>query len=83
MAGHRPSSTDGVIISEEQWNRFNQSGTLELDGKGGIYRLSTNGPTKVLDSATRRVVAVTRLHPAAAVSPRDLVIAEYLLIRND
>jgi hypothetical protein len=71
------------IISEEQWNRFNQSGTLELDGKGGIYRLSTNGPTKVLDSATRRPVVSTRLQPAGAASARDRVIAEYLLIRND
>ena len=71
------------LVSEEQWNRFNQSGTLELEGKGGIYRLSTNGPTKVLDSATRRVVAATRLQPAGASSPRDRVIAEYLLIRND
>jgi hypothetical protein len=71
------------IISEEQWNRFNQSGTLELEARGGIYRLSTNGPTKVLDSATRSVVAATRLQPAGAASGRDRVIAEYLLIRND
>jgi hypothetical protein len=71
------------IISEEQWNRFNQSGTLELEGKGGIYRLSTNGATKVLDSATRRVVVAMRFRPAGASSPRDRVIAEYLLIRND
>jgi len=72
-----------AIISEEQWSRFNQSGTLALEGKGGIYRLSTNGPTKVLDSATRRVVASMRFQPAGAGSPRDRVIAEYLLIRND
>ena len=71
------------IISEEQWIRFNQSGTLELEGKGGIYRLTTNGLTKVLDSASRRVVAATRLQPAGAASARDRVIAEYLLIRND
>jgi hypothetical protein len=71
------------IISEEQWNRFNQSGALELEGKGGIYRLSTTGPTKVLDSATRRVVAATQLQTTGAAPARDRVIAEYLLIRND
>jgi hypothetical protein len=71
------------IISEEQWNRFNQSGALELEGKGGIYRLSTNGPTKVLDSATRRVVAATQLQTTGAAPARDRVITEYLLIRND
>jgi hypothetical protein len=70
------------ILSEEQWNRFNHAGTLELAAKAGIYRLSTNGPTKVLDSESRGVVAITRV-PQTAISARDRVIAEYLLIRND
>ena len=71
------------ILSEEQWNRFNHAGTLELAAKGGIYRLSTNGPTKVLDSESRGVVAITRLPQTTSMSTRDRVIAEYLLIRND
>src|SRR5215468_5867056 len=89
LMSHQQSSKSAArellqwILSEEQWNRFNQSGTLELEAKGGVYRLSTNGPTKVLDSATRRVVATTRLQQAGTASARDRVIAEYLLIRND
>src|SRR5262249_18665933 len=71
------------IVSEEQWNRFNHAGTLELEAKAGIYRLSTNGPTKVLDSQTRHVVTMTRLPETASISARDRVITEYLLIRND
>ena len=71
------------ILSEEQWNRFNHAGTMELEAKAGIYRLSTNGPTKVLDSESRGVVAITRLPQTASISARDRVIAEYLLIQND
>jgi hypothetical protein len=71
------------ILSEEQWNRFNHAGILELEAKAGIYRLSTNGPTKVLDSHTRRVVAITSLAQRGSMSARDRVITEYLLIRND
>ncbi len=87
--GYRPSSKNGAkelllsILSEEQWNRFNQRGTLEIAAKGGIYRISVHAPTRVLDSKTRRVVATTRLHLTTSESARDRVIAEYLLIRND
>jgi hypothetical protein len=72
-----------TILSEEQLNRFNKAGTVEIAAKGGIYRISTHGPTQVLDSETRRVVATMHFQPAATASVRDRVIAEYLLIRND
>jgi hypothetical protein len=87
--GHQQSSKNGArellqsILSEEHWNRFNQAGTLEITAKGGIYRLSTHGPTQVLDSETRRLVAAMNFPTAAGVSGRDRVIAEYLSIRND
>src|ERR1041385_3037229 len=87
--GHRQSSKNAArdllqsIISEEQWNRFSKTGMLELEGKAGVYHLSAEAPTQVLDSETRRVVAITHLPTRVPVAPRDRVIAEYLFIRND
>jgi hypothetical protein len=86
---YRQSSENGArellrsILSERQWNQFEQSGNLEIAAKGGIYRIRPNGPTQLLDSETRRPVATTRWQSATAASARDRVIAEYLLIRND
>lgn len=71
------------ILSEEEMNRFNKAGIVEIAAKGGIYRISIHGATQVLDSETRRLVATMRFQPAATNSGRDRVVAEYLLIRND
>ncbi len=71
------------LLSEEQLNRFNKTGIVEIAAKGGIYRISTHGPTQVLDSETRRLVATMRFESSATASVRDRVIAEYLRIRND
>jgi len=71
------------ILSEEEWNRFNQAGVLEIAAKCGVNRLNVNGPTRLLDSGTRNVVATTHFQILPAGSARDRVIAEYLLIRND
>ena len=86
---YRQSSENGArellrsILSDTEWNQFYQTGTLQIAGKAGIYRLRTTGPTQVLDSETHRLVTTTRLQLATAASARDRVIAEYLLIRND
>jgi len=86
---HQQSSENGArellrsILSDRQWNQFEQTGTLEIAAKGGIYRIRTTGPTQVLDSETRRLVTTTRLQLATPASARDRVIAEYLFIRND
>jgi len=86
---YRQSSENGArellrsILSDKQWNQFNQTGILEIAAKGGIYRIRTHGPTQVLDSETRRLVATTRLQLATPASAKDRVIAEYLFIRND
>ena len=86
---YRQSSENGArellrsILSDKEWNKFNQSGTLEIAAKGGIYRIRTNGATQVLDSETQRPVTTTRWQLGTTGSARDRVIAEYLLIRND
>src|SRR4051794_24408477 len=71
------------ILSEEQWNRFNHTGILEIAAKAGTYRISMHDPTRVLDSEGRYVVATMRLNLPESLSARDRAIAEYLLIRND
>jgi hypothetical protein len=86
---YRQSSENGArqllqsILSERDWDRFTQTGTLEIAAKAGIYRVCTHGPTKILDSETRQLVTTTRLRGGTPRSERDRVIAEYLLIRND
>lgn len=85
---HQQSSENGArellrsIISEKEWAQFKETGTLEISGKAGIYRVRMHGATQILDSQTRRLVTTTRWE-SKAHSSRDRVISEYLLIRND
>lgn len=85
---HQQSSENGArellrsIVSDKEWMEFKKTGTLEINGKAGIYRVRMHGATQILDSETRRLVSTTQWEPKAH-SARDRVIAEYLLIRND
>lgn len=85
---HQQSSENGArellrsILSDKEWVQFKEIGTLEINGKAGIYRVRMHGATQVLDSETRHLVTTTRWGPKGH-SARDRVIAEYLVIRND
>ena len=71
-----------TIVSDEEWKRFQRTGTLEIRGKAGIYRVDRRHATRLLDSETQRAIATIRWHPVSPEEVPDRVIAEYLLIRN-
>ena len=70
------------ILSERKWTLFELTGAVEIPAKAGIYRIQMTGPTQLLDSETRCLVATTWWQPATPGSARDRVIAEYLFIRD-
>jgi hypothetical protein len=71
------------ILSETQWDGFSDTGTLEIPGCRGIYRISTNDLTHILDAQTRRLCARSCLQLTVPAPVNDRIIAEYLLIHND
>jgi hypothetical protein len=71
------------ILPESQWEQFSDSGTLEIPGTRGTYRLCTCDLTRVLDPQTRRPRASACLQLTVPAPVHDRIIAEYMLIRND
>ena len=71
------------ILPEGQWEQFSETGTLEIPGSRGTYRISTRDLTRVLDAQTRRPRASKCLQLTIPAPVHDRIIAEYMLIRND
>ena len=71
------------VLHEGQWVRFIETGTLEVSGSRGTYRISPFQQTTVVDSETRRPIATACLQLSVPAPPHDRLIAEYMLIRND
>ena len=71
------------ILPEGQWEQFSETGTLDIPGSRGTYRLSTRDLTRVLDAQTRRPRASTCLQLTIPAPVHDRIIAEYMLIQND
>ena len=71
------------ILPVGQWEQFSETGTLEILGSRGIYRVCVRDLTRVLDAQTRRPRAGTCLQLTIPAPVHDRIIAEYMLIRND
>jgi hypothetical protein len=71
------------ILPEGQWEQFSETGTLEIPGSRGTYRISIRDLTRVLDAQTRRPRASTCLQLTIPAPVHDRIIAEYMLIQND
>jgi hypothetical protein len=71
------------VLPEDEWVRFTETGTLEVPGSRGTYRISPFAQTILVDSQTRRPIAGTCLQLSIPTPPHDRVIAEYILIRNN
>jgi hypothetical protein len=71
------------ILPESSWKQFSKTGKLEVTGTRGIYRICTDGLTRVLDVQTRRPRAGACLQLTVPAPAHDRVIAEYVLIQND
>ena len=71
------------ILPDDEWEKFNQTGTLEIGGARGTYRICAVDLTQVLDTQTLKPRLRTCLQLTVPAPPHDRIIAEYLLIRND
>ena len=71
------------ILPAMEWDRFRQTGVLEVPGSRGTYRICTHNFTRVLDAPTHRPRVSTCLQLTVPAPVLDRIITEYLLIRND
>jgi hypothetical protein len=71
------------ILPETQWEQFSDTGTIEIPGSRGTYRISSRDLTRLLDPETRRQRASACLQLSVPAPVHDRIIAEYMLIRND
>jgi len=71
------------VLPESQWAQFVDTGTLEISGSRGTYRISPFQQTAVLHSESRCPIATACLQLSDPAPAYDRLIAEYVLIRND